>query len=362
MRKFLLLFVFILSSCVAPQRLTLEESDFSNLKGWHNSHQDKALVAFKRSCEKLKSLPDGYNMGYIGGTAGDWKGVCARAGNVTGVSAKRFFEENFVPFKAGNNGKSKGLFTGYYEPELSGSKHKKGKYTEPVYKTPPDLTKPYLGRRRIGNGEIAGRGLEMLYVDNAVDLFFLHIQGSGRVRLDDGRVIRVGYAEQNGCPYQPIGKELVNMGEMDMEEVTAPKIKEWLYENPDKARDVMNKNTSYVFFRELKEIKPDEGPIGAQGVPLTAGHSLAVDKRFIPYGTPVWLQTHLPVDEQKPFNNLMIAQDTGGAIKGPVRGDIFFGFGKKAENLAGHMKQEGEYYILLPKKLAEKLDEDNNDS
>ena len=204
---------------------------------------------------------------------------------------------------------------------------------------------PYYSRAEILSGALKGRELEILWAADPVDLFFLHIQGSGRVRLPDGSHVRVGYAGRNGRRYTSIGRELVAMGEMALKDVTAPAIRDWLRAHPAAGTALMNKNESYVFLRVVE----GEGPIGAQGVPLSPGRSLAVDRAFMPMGMPVWLDTTDPLRENTPMRFLVVAQDTGSAIKGPVRGDVFWGFGEEAARRAGLMKQKGQYYLLLPK-------------
>ncbi|MEX2311647.1 MAG: MltA domain-containing protein, partial [Rhodospirillales bacterium] len=203
---------------------------------------------------------------------------------------------------------------------------------------------PYYSRAEIGSGALRGLGLEVLWVADPVEAFFLHIQGSGRVRLADGSHVRVGYAGRNGRKYTSIGRELVAMGVMPLKDVTAPAIQDWLRANPAAGSALMNKNESFVFFRVIE----GEGPIGAEGVALTPGRSLAVDRAFLPYGIPIWLDTTDPVDDS-PLRRILIAQDTGSAIKGVVRGDVFWGFGEMAARRAGLMKQRGRYYLLLPK-------------
>ncbi|MGH6912588.1 MAG: murein transglycosylase A, partial [Geminicoccales bacterium] len=211
---------------------------------------------------------------------------------------------------------------------------------------------PYHSRGEIESGALDDRGLELLWVDDRVDKFFLQIQGSGQVVLEDGRLIRVGYAGQNGHPYRAIGRDLIEIGALPPEQVSMQSIRTWLEANPGAARAIMDRNRSYVFFQENSELGPDDGPIGAQGVPLTAGRSLAVDLRFIPLGAPVWLDSSAPFpDGEAPLRRLMIAQDTGGAIKGVVRGDVFWGAGALAEAVAGRMKSTGRYAVLLPRSL-----------
>ena len=211
---------------------------------------------------------------------------------------------------------------------------------------------PYHSRADIETGALADRGLELLWVDDPIDQFFLQVQGSGQVQLDDGSLTRVGYASQNGHPYRAIGRDLIEIGVLTRDQVSLPAIKAWLEAHPADAPDIMARNRSYIFFEERPELGPDDGPLGAQGVSLTAGRSLAVDPRYVPLGVPVWLETTVPWPEgAAPLHRLMVAQDTGGAIKGVVRGDVFFGAGARAEAAAGHMKSPGRYALLLPKAL-----------
>ncbi|MGY8996612.1 MAG: murein transglycosylase A, partial [Alphaproteobacteria bacterium] len=211
------------------------------------------------------------------------------------------------------------------------------------------IEQPLPDRAEIDDGALADQGLELLWVDDPIAAFFLHIQGSGRVVLPDGSEVRVGYAGQNGHVYYAIGRELVALEELTREEVSLQSIRAWLHENPDRTFDIMATNPSYIFFDQVD----GEGPIGAQGVPLTPGRSLAVDRAFYALGVPVWLATKLPDDQ--PWRRLMVTQDTGGAIKGPVRGDIFFGGGDWAEWNAGHMKGQGAIWVLLPHLLTSDL-------
>jgi len=333
-----------------PQQQILNPTNFMQLSGWKGQDHGLALAAFKRSCERFDTFPKGYMFSYPGGSVDQWRGACAAAKSTPVSQGKKFFEKYFTPYEVTNNGKKNGLFTGYYEIELTGSITPDERYRYPLYKLPPQLRYPFLGRRRIDSElELEGKGLELVYVDDPVELFFLHIQGSGRVRLADGSVMRVGYAGKNGCPYRSIGGYLIREGEMTRAEVTAPAIKQWLRDNPDKAQAVMNTNQSYVFFRE---VKGKDGPIGAQGVALTPEGSIAIDPAFIPYGMPVWLDTTIPKTKEygaeHSYQRLLIAQDTGGVIRGVVRGDVFFGYGHRAAVLAGHMKQQGSYYLLIP--------------
>ena len=285
---------------------------------------------------------------------------------------RTFFEQFFIPYRVINpDGGSDGLITGYYEPLLFGSRTPTKRHHFPLYAEPDDLltidlgniypelkhmrlrgklegnrVTPYYSRAEIDNGTASLKGQELFWVDDAIDLFFLQIQGSGRVRLDNGETVRVGYANQNGYPYKSIGKVLVERGELPLEKASMQGIKDWGVQNPDKLKDLLNLNASYVFFRELPN--NTGGPLGAQGVALTAGRSIAVDPRSIPLGVPVFLATTWP-NSNKPLQRLMIAQDTGGAIRGAVRADFFWGFGKDAGRLAGGMKQNGKMWVLLPK-------------
>ncbi|HYD70898.1 murein transglycosylase A [Azospirillum sp.] len=358
-----------------PDRLTLAPLSFRDLPGWTDDRVAEAVPAFQRSCARLKGQPADKPVGPngVGGKVADWTAVCAELAALPAgdeARARTFFETWFTPYAAGNNGTRKGLFTGYYEPELKGSRTPDAAFPVPLYKKPGDLVmvdlgefaerwrgeriagrvvdgrlKPYEDRAAIEAGALRGKGLELAWVDDPIGAFFLQIQGSGRVTLPDGGVVRVGYAGQNGHKYVAIGKELIDRGALKREEVSLQTIRAWLLANPDQAAGVMNKNPSYVFFQELK----GEGPNGAQGVALTPGRSLAVDPKFLPYGVPVWLDAEDPLDKAQRLRRLMVAQDTGGAIRGPVRGDVFWGHGPDAEQRAGVMKSAGEYVLLLPK-------------
>lgn len=365
------------------ETLVLKVADFSDLPGWEKDGLDSFLPAFHRSCQKIVKLPDSRSLGAnkLAGTAADWKLLCkeAMALPVDGSVIKSFLETNFTPFQVSNNEEKEGLFTGYYEASLNGSHTKSEKYATPLYLRPDELVMVHLGRFReslkgqriaglIKNGELfpyhdrtaiekgalEKRDLEIVWVDSAVDAFFLHIQGSGRVALENGSSLRVGYAAQNGHPYFAIGKTLIEEGHVPREKMSMQAIRLWLEENPDRANEVMEKNASYIFFRELKTT----GPIGAQGVELTPARSLAVDRKWMPLGVPIWLDTELEsmgtAEETVPFQKLLMAQDTGGAIRGPVRGDVFWGHGEQAYERAGSMKSTGQYWILLPNSVATK--------
>ena len=359
-----------------PAALKLTPVDFADLPGWAEDDPAQALEAFRRSCARwAKQTPDKAigGQGGFAGTVRDWQPVCARA--ATAGSARTFFASNFAPFAVGAGDDREGLFTGYYEPLLQGARRPDATYRYPLYRRPSDLVSvdlgqfdpelegrriggrvekgrlvPYADRAAIDRGALSGRELELLWVDDPVDRFFLEIQGSGQVRLPDGATIRVGYADQNGRPYRAIGKDLIEIGAIPREQMSMQAIRTWLAANPAQAPAMMAKNPSYVFFTEQA---PASGPMGAQGVPLTPGRSLAVDRKFLPLGAPVWVDTTAPeLDGERPLRRLMVAQDTGGAIRGAVRGDVFWGAGPRAEHLAGHMKSPGRLFILLPRDLA----------
>jgi membrane-bound lytic murein transglycosylase A len=347
------------------------------------------VVAVRRSCERIARLPAETALGPAGvaGLARDWREPCAAVAAAPvgdDRAARAALETWFVPFAATNNGNAQGLFTGYYEPELRGSRARGGPYTVPLYGRPGDLVtvdlglfreelkgqriagrvrsgalRPYPTRAEIEAGALDGLAredggpLELVWVDDGVDAFFLHIQGSGRVVLEDGSIIRVGFAAQNGHPYVAIGRELVARGVMTREQVSMQSIREWLAANPGAARELMNRNPSFVFFRPLAPPASNmDGPPGSEGVPLTPGRSLAVDRNFLAMGLPVWLDAADPLDPDQRVRRLMVAQDTGGAIRGPVRGDVFWGFGAGAAERAGRMRSAGRYWILLPRDTA----------
>ncbi len=343
---------------------------WADLPGWGDDDVAAAWPAFLQSCRGMRSKPHGPG----------WKRVCdlaAAADGKPGHDARRFFEQHLSPYAVTNgDGVASGLVTGYYEPLLRGSRLRSKAYSQPVRGVPDDLLTidlsavfPELKDKRVrgrleGNkvlpywsrAEIEARGdslrsKNLLYVDDAIELFFLQVQGSGRVQLPDGGMVRLNYADQNGHPYQSIGKALVERGELKLEEASMQGIQSWARANPARLDALLNTNPSYVFFREVPN--SDGGPLGALGVPLTAERSIAVDPRAVPLGSPVFLATTRP-NTATPMNRLVMAQDTGGAIKGAVRADFFWGFGKAAGEQAGRMKQSGRVWVLLPPELAPK--------
>jgi membrane-bound lytic murein transglycosylase A len=320
---------------------------FSDLGGWAADDPAPALAAFRRSCRVLARAPGGEALGRDGfaGTAAQWAEACAAAPK-SPAAARAYFERWFRPYRIVMDGAADGLFTGYFEPEYRGSATRSQRYRAPLYAPPPSGAEAGPSRAEIEAGALAGRGLEWLWLADPVDAFFLHVQGSGRVRLEDGRVLRVGYAGNNGHDYVAIGRVLIERGDIPREEISMQSIRAWLAAHPAEAPGIMNANPRYIFFRAIE----GEGPIGAQGVALESGRSLAVDPAFLPYGAPLWLETVDP--DGQALRRLVIAQDTGGAIRGAVRGDLFWGAGADAAAKAGRMKSRGGYAILLPKTVS----------
>ncbi len=339
-----------------PPRLTLAPRAYDQLIGWRDDGIAAALPALLRSCAAFLAKPDGAPLDAVTksadfGPVGEWRAPCAAAAAVPAnddFAARRFFETNFTPLLAGNNGDSEGLFTGYFEITLDGSRRRGGAFQTPVYRRPPDPTR--YSRAEIEDGALSGQGLELLWVDDPVDAFFLEIQGSGRVRLKEGGTIRIGYDGSNGKPYVAVGRLLVERGVMPKEQVTMASIRDWMAAHPREGAALRRDNPSFVFFREIA----GDGPLGAERVVLTAGRSLAVDRAFIPLGLPVWLEAQQRFAPDA-IRRLVIAQDAGGAIKGPVRGDLFWGHGPAAAAGAGAMNATGRYYLLVPREIAARL-------
>ncbi len=313
----------------APSRA--EVLDFEALDGWLEDDHLAALTSFLRTCDLIDQP--------------DWKPICAMAADVPkdDASARSFFELFFKPVVVG---KPPALFTGYFEPELEGSPVRTSRFRYPIYRRPPELTDgvAYHTRAAIEGGAISGRGLELAWLDDPVDVYFLHVQGSGRIRMTDGSVIRVGYAGKNGHSYRSVGQEMVRRGTHTLDQVSAPEIANYVRSNPGTGRALLDTNPSYVFFRKIGTLRPEDGPIGAMGRSITALRSVAIDPRFTPLGAPVWIEK----DGRRPIRSLMVAQDTGGAIKGMQRADIFYGTGKGAGDAAGSVKDPGRMVLLLP--------------
>jgi membrane-bound lytic murein transglycosylase A len=339
---------------------------WSDVEGWSSDQVQEAWGAFLQSCRTREVQLR-------------WGTICTQAQQqsvTTAADARAFFEARFTPYRLtdvlSDGSKGPGLVTGYYEPLLQGSRKRTKTFNVPLYGPPDDMLTidlgdlyPELKGRRV-RGRVEGRkvvpyferaeiaakppllrGHELLWVDNAVDAFFLEVQGSGRVRLRDGKTVRITYADQNGQPYRPIGRYLVDLGAMPLETVSLQSIRQWIKDNPRRMQEVLNANPSVVFFREERIADPNEGPKGTLGVPLTAERSIAVDPQYLPLGAPVFIATTYP-DSAVPLNRLMLAQDTGGAIRGLVRADLFWGFGASAAESAGKMKQPARMWLLWP--------------
>ncbi len=362
-------------------------TSFDQMEGWAHDNLLDAIPAFLRSCQvmsKAHNTRQGEDDQDLLTKA--WADPCAAAHSLlpdNENSARAFFETWFTPLAIYGEGKETGLFSGYYEPEMKGSRIRSERYATPLHHLPADLVQvnlgqfrdtlkglrvsgrvidgrlqPYEGRAEIESGAIDTNLPVIAYIDNWVDAFFLHIQGSGRVLLDSGEVIRVGYAGQNGHPYTAIGGILIQRGEIDRAEMSMQAIRKWAEAHEAEARDLFKQNASYIFFRELNNIDPDLGPFGAQNVNLTPGRSLAVDATFHPLGLPIWVDTTIPFGESgvnKPRRRFYSALDIGGDSGGPVGGDVFWGSGKLAGEVAGPMKNDGTMVALFPHEVAEYL-------
>jgi len=367
------------------------EAAFASIPGWNDDALSEAWPAFQASCTALA------RMGRREAWDVAWADACAASAAIDGhnaASVRAFFEMRFRAYRVRSLDRSglqtQGLVTGYYEPLLHGSRTRDARYRYPIYAPPPDLlvvelsdlypelkdkrvrgrvegnrVVPYWTRAEIDAGRGASAGSELVYVDDAMEAFFLHVQGSGRIALPDGTTMRVGYADQNGQPYRAIGRVLVERGELSVDQASMQGIKQWARDHPDALPALLAENPSYVFFREsaaparaaaqgdaaVVADRPRgalaDGPRGALGVALTAGRSIAVDARFVPLGAPVFVATTWP-QSARTLRRLMLAQDTGGAIRGPLRVDWFWGFGEDAAREAGRMRQDGQLWLLWP--------------
>jgi membrane-bound lytic murein transglycosylase A len=355
-----------------PPAPPLQPASYQDLPGWAEDDLTQVWEAFLRSCRALRMRDS-------------WVAACGKAaeiGTPTNASIRAYLEANFTPYRVTNpDGTTEGRITGYYEPFLNGSRERRPPFVYPLYAPPDDLlvidlasvapdtrhmrlrgrlegrrVVPYYSRAEIERGLAPVVGKEIVWVDDPIEAFFLQIQGSGRVRLPTGETLRIGYADQNGHPYASIGRYLVDQGELPLEQASMEGIQAWARANPGRVAELLDQNPSYVFFRELPPgdaaegvngLTAERGPPGALGVPLTAERSIAVDRRFVPLGAPVYLATTRPNSEE-PLQRLMMAQDTGGAIRGPVRADFFWGTGRDAGQVAGRMRQTGMMWVLLP--------------
>jgi membrane-bound lytic murein transglycosylase A len=361
----------------APERAQFTPAAWEDLPGWSSDPVADAWPAFLVGCRALVAKAS---------TRATWQAPCAAAQSVDGrdpLAVRAFFVANFSPYRvSASDGNDVGLVTGYYEPLLAGSRARSDANSVPLYAPPDDLLVvdlgslyPELKDKRV-RGRLEGRRVvpywpraeferhatayaskALVYVGDPIEAFFLEIQGSGRIALDDGSVVRLNYADQNGHPYRSVARVLIDRGELTYERSSMQAISAWAQAHPDKVRELLDENPSYVFFREVPPAPPGsldaaiDGPQGALGVPLLAERAIAVDPRSIPLGAPVFLATTEPLSS-RPLNRLTLAQDTGGAIRGAVRADFFWGFGPDAGRAAGRMKQEGRMWLLWPKGAA----------
>ncbi|MCC6949348.1 MAG: MltA domain-containing protein [Bradyrhizobiaceae bacterium] len=364
---------------------TLEPVAFGDLKGWNDDDQSAAFAAFRKSCEPIllrrrakvavkpfeRSLRD----------------ACDRAASlrdpVDKEAARNFFEQSFRPVRISKVSEKEGFITGYYEPVVEGSLTPGNGYTVPIYRRPDELVMkspgsqkirkparsasvkrtragthkagrivPFYDRAAIENGALAGRNLEIVWLKDEIEAFFTHIQGSARVRLPDGKILRINYDAQNGHPYFAVGRTLIERGIVPADEMSMDKIRLFIAEHAEEGRELMRLNKSYIFFRVVEALDHDAEPIGAQGVELTRDRSIAVDRSLHVYGTPFWIEAELPletVNSSSPFRRLMVAQDTGGAIVGPARADLYLGAGIEAGTAAGRLRHPGMFYMLVPR-------------
>jgi membrane-bound lytic murein transglycosylase A len=356
-----------------PPHAVFTQATYTELPGWNDDHIAAAWPAFRVGCKTLEARAR---------TADVWRSVCDQAATIDGPddqAVKRFFETYFTPYRiTGSDGADRGLVTGYYEPLLHGSRTRSDAFAAPLFAPPDDLLTveltalypelkgkrvrarldgrrvvPYWTRAEIEAGKAQTQGKALVYVSDPVDAFFVQIQGSGRVALDDGTIMRIGYADQNGQPFRSIARVLIEREELSVGEASMQGIREWGRTHPEQLPALLDENPSYVFFREVPP-PPEgsleaaiDGPIGSLGVPLLAQRTIAVDPRAIPLGAPVYLATTQPLSDVA-LQRLVLAQDTGGAIRGPIRADFFWGFGNEAGQHAGRMKQQGAMWLLWP--------------
>jgi membrane-bound lytic murein transglycosylase A len=351
-----------------------------DIVGWTTDDHLQAYRAFRVSCASIAAQRGVPAEPKALGSSLAEPCRAARARDIGDEArARAFFEEHFVPLRISRLGEDAGFVTGYYEPVLEGSKTATDVYKVPVYRRPSNLfvrgfnqdatslpnkgpvfrkigrrkLVPYYDRAEIEDGAIAGRGLEICWLKDQTDLLFAQIQGSARIRLEDGSTVRINYDAHNGYPYTAVGRILIDRGIIPKEQMSMQKIREWMEQNPDGANELRRQNRAYVFFREVALSDKDE-PIGAQGVPLTPGRSIAVDKSLHVYGTPFFIEGELPIQSEQsrtPFHRLMVAQDTGSAITGPARADIYYGAGAEAGRVAGRLRHNMRFVMLVPKSL-----------
>src|SRR5437763_1646012 len=387
----LLTLAFVLTGCGAalaasnpgPLKLpdsTLEPLGWGDLNGWSSDDHAAAFSIFVASCRPLlkgaKPIPETRSMSEA------LAAVCRRASAAARLKsepARKFFERNFRPNHISRLGESLGLLTGYYEPIVDGSRFPTREFTVPLYRRPDDLVlmsarrdgvgfpnkgevgrrvgdqvvTPYFDRAEIENGALDGRHLEICWIKDPIDALFIQIQGSARVRLEDGLLLRINYDAHHGLPFTPVGRPLIERNIIPREEMSMARIRKWMLANPEDAREVRRTNRSFVFFR-ITGLGDEGEPVGGQGVRLTPGRSIAVDRSLHAYGTPFFIEADLPIDSaaaKTPFRRLMIAQDTGSAIVGPARADLYFGAGDDAGRIAGRVRHPGRFAILVPRAL-----------
>ncbi len=365
-----------------------EPVDWANLDGWDNDDHEAAFATYLASCRAL-NVKQRHNNGRVSpniqltGITAALRDVCEHAQAAIPLDddgAKIFFEDNFRPLHIDRLGDTAGFLTGYYEPIIDGSRVPTGDFNAPLYRRPPNLVAagrrklgdafpskgvfvgrrvgrrkivPYYTRAEIEDGAIGGWHLEICYLHDPVDVLFAQIQGSARIRLEDGTILRVNYDSHNGWPYTPVGRVLVDMKALTKDQVSMQSIRDWMEANPDQAKDVRRANKSYVFFR-ITDLATEDEAVGAEGVPLMPGRSIAVDHSLHTYGLPFFIAADLPIAAERAatkFDHLVVAQDTGSAIVGPARADIYFGAGDEAARTAGRIKNPGDFFMLLPRSL-----------
>jgi membrane-bound lytic murein transglycosylase A len=355
--------------------------DWAELQGWAGDDHAAAFAAFLASCRAVNGARPSGREATVINTA--LKPICERALAAIPLEeegARKFFEDNFQPLRISKLGDAEGFLTGYYEPIIDGSRVPTGKFTAPLYRRPPNLVVsgrrklgdsfpskgvkvgrrvgrrkivPYYDRGEIEEGALDGWHLEICWLRSQIDVMFAQIQGSARIRLEDGTILRVNYDSHNGWPYTPVGRVLIDRKIIPKDEVSMQRIRDWMEANPDEAKDVRRQNKSYVFFR-ITDLATEDEAVGGQGVPLVPGRSIAVDRSLHAYGTPFFIAADLPIANEKAatkFHRLMFAQDTGSAIVGPARADIYFGAGDEAARIAGRIKNPGQFVMLLPRAL-----------
>ncbi|HWD57672.1 MAG TPA: MltA domain-containing protein [Stellaceae bacterium] len=342
-------------------QISLAPGSWGQLSGWSGDNVAQALPAFVKSCDRIaQGKPDSAPLDPSAtaanfGKAGDWRPLCHQAAALQAgdeAAARQFFETRFTPVLIASRGTSRGLFTGYWEVELDGARSQGGPYQVPVYRKPADLVagKPYLDRAAIEDGALAGKVPEVMWLKSADDLFVLQMQGSGRIRQPDGSTVRLVYEANNNRPLVNVYQMLLDGGDIPKAQFSETAVRAWMRDNPDRAKELRRKDPLYVFFQELK----GDGPVGYQGAVLTAERSLAVDHKYIPLGVPLWLDAH---DKYRAVavQRLVVAQDIGDGITGPLRGDFYWGSGKKAQARGSDFYADGQYWVLLPKTIASRM-------